>query len=123
MIRAPSQKGFQDLTDPTRKVTCGGFFLAAAEEKLISTGGASQNPDPARSRTKASEGARISDRRSPGDRDHQDRGALLPLWVQETHGSGLLEASDIVGSEVILRNAVCMRVVDARTSTKQENAP
>ncbi|OWY99705.1 hypothetical protein PHMEG_00029254 [Phytophthora megakarya] len=27
--------------------------LAAAEEKLISTGGASQNPDPARSRTKA----------------------------------------------------------------------
>ncbi|OWY99121.1 hypothetical protein PHMEG_00029937 [Phytophthora megakarya] len=39
------------------------IFLAAAEEKLISTGGASQNPDPARSRTKASEGSRISDRR------------------------------------------------------------
>ncbi|OWY92538.1 hypothetical protein PHMEG_00038418 [Phytophthora megakarya] len=49
------------------------IFLAAAEEKLICTGGASQNPDPARSRTKASEGARISGRRSPGDRDHQDR--------------------------------------------------
>ncbi|OWY95885.1 hypothetical protein PHMEG_00033992 [Phytophthora megakarya] len=49
------------------------IFLAAAEEKLISTGDASQNPDPARSRTKASEGSRISDRRNPGDRDHQDR--------------------------------------------------
>ncbi|OWY92884.1 hypothetical protein PHMEG_00037920 [Phytophthora megakarya] len=49
------------------------IFLAAAEEKLNSTGGASQNPDPARPRTKASEGPRISDRRSPGDRDHQDR--------------------------------------------------
>ncbi|OWY94111.1 LOW QUALITY PROTEIN: hypothetical protein PHMEG_00036252 [Phytophthora megakarya] len=49
------------------------IFLAAAQEKLISTGGASQNPDPARSRTKGSEGSQISDRRSPGDRDHQDR--------------------------------------------------
>ncbi|OWZ13195.1 hypothetical protein PHMEG_00013525 [Phytophthora megakarya] len=49
------------------------IFLAAAEEKLISTGGASQNPDPARSRTKAFDGARISDRRSPRGRDHQDR--------------------------------------------------
>ncbi|OWZ02012.1 hypothetical protein PHMEG_00026508 [Phytophthora megakarya] len=48
-------------------------FLAAAEEKLISTGGAPQNPDLARSRTNASKGSRISDRRSPGDRDHQDR--------------------------------------------------
>ncbi|OWZ01850.1 hypothetical protein PHMEG_00026691 [Phytophthora megakarya] len=47
--------------------------LAAAVEKLISTGGALQNPDPARSRTKASEGSRISDRRSPGNRDHPDR--------------------------------------------------
>ncbi|OWY91397.1 hypothetical protein PHMEG_00040039, partial [Phytophthora megakarya] len=49
------------------------IFLAAAEGQLISTGGASQNPDPARSRTKVSEGPRISDRRSPGDRDYQDR--------------------------------------------------
>ncbi|OWY96621.1 hypothetical protein PHMEG_00033068 [Phytophthora megakarya] len=49
------------------------IFLAAAEEKLVSTRGASQNHDPARSRTKASEGSRISDRRSPGDRDHQDQ--------------------------------------------------
>ncbi|OWZ11301.1 hypothetical protein PHMEG_00015696 [Phytophthora megakarya] len=46
---------------------------ASEEEKLISTGGVSQNPDPARSRANASEGARISDRRSPGDRDHQER--------------------------------------------------
>ncbi|OWZ12351.1 hypothetical protein PHMEG_00014508 [Phytophthora megakarya] len=45
----------------------------AAEEKLISAGGAAQNQDPVRSRTKASEGGRIPDRRSPGDRDHQDR--------------------------------------------------
>ncbi|OWZ11335.1 hypothetical protein PHMEG_00015656 [Phytophthora megakarya] len=49
------------------------MFLSAAEEKLISTGGASQNSDPARSRTKAPEGGRIPDRRNPGDRDHQDR--------------------------------------------------
>ncbi|OWY95088.1 LOW QUALITY PROTEIN: hypothetical protein PHMEG_00035002 [Phytophthora megakarya] len=35
--------------------------LAAAEEKLISFGGASRDPDPAPSRTKASEGAQISD--------------------------------------------------------------
>ncbi|OWY90157.1 LOW QUALITY PROTEIN: hypothetical protein PHMEG_00041839, partial [Phytophthora megakarya] len=49
------------------------IFLAAAEEKLISAGGASRDPDPARSRAKASEGARISDRRGPGDRDHQDQ--------------------------------------------------
>ncbi|OWY94020.1 hypothetical protein PHMEG_00036373 [Phytophthora megakarya] len=49
------------------------IFLAAAEEKLNSAGGAAQNHDPARSRTKASEGGRIPNRRSPGDRDHQDR--------------------------------------------------
>ncbi|OWY97089.1 hypothetical protein PHMEG_00032467 [Phytophthora megakarya] len=39
MIQVPNQKGFQDRTVPTRK-------------KLISTGGASQNPDSARSRMK-----------------------------------------------------------------------
>ncbi|OWY98341.1 hypothetical protein PHMEG_00030916 [Phytophthora megakarya] len=49
------------------------IFLAAAVEKLISTGGASQKPDPARYRAKAPGGSRISDRHSPGDRDHQDR--------------------------------------------------
>ncbi|OWY96965.1 hypothetical protein PHMEG_00032625 [Phytophthora megakarya] len=49
------------------------IFLAAAEEKLICARGALRDPDPARSQTKASEGARISDHRGPGDRDHQDR--------------------------------------------------
>ncbi|OWY92632.1 hypothetical protein PHMEG_00038289 [Phytophthora megakarya] len=49
------------------------IFLAATEEKLIGTGGASQNPDPARSRTKAPERGRIPERRTLGDRDHPDR--------------------------------------------------
>ncbi|OWZ00612.1 hypothetical protein PHMEG_00028155, partial [Phytophthora megakarya] len=49
------------------------IFLAAAEKKMISTGGASQNSDPSRPRTKAYEGGRIPDRRNPRDRDHQDR--------------------------------------------------
>ncbi|OWY99265.1 Eukaryotic/viral aspartic protease, partial [Phytophthora megakarya] len=49
------------------------IFLAAAEEKLIGTGGALQNPDPARSRTKAPEVGRILDLHSSGDRDYQDR--------------------------------------------------
>ncbi|OWZ10789.1 reverse transcriptase [Phytophthora megakarya] len=69
-LTAPARAA--DRTHPTRKVLQR-IILAAAEEKLSSTGGASQNPDPARSRTKASEGPRILDRRSPGDRDHQDR--------------------------------------------------
>ncbi|OWY98636.1 hypothetical protein PHMEG_00030552, partial [Phytophthora megakarya] len=49
------------------------IITSKPEEKLISAGGTARDPDPARSRTKASDGARISDRRNPGDRDHQDR--------------------------------------------------
>ncbi|OWY91029.1 LOW QUALITY PROTEIN: hypothetical protein PHMEG_00040560 [Phytophthora megakarya] len=66
------------------------IFLAAAEEKLISAGGPSQNPDPARSRTKTSEGARISDR-PPGTEITKIETAVLI----ETHGSRLLETADM----------------------------
>ncbi|OWY92970.1 hypothetical protein PHMEG_00037795 [Phytophthora megakarya] len=48
-------------------------FLAAAEEKLIDNGGASQNLDPARTRVKALEGSWIPERRPPGDMYHHDR--------------------------------------------------
>ncbi|OWZ22677.1 hypothetical protein PHMEG_0002591 [Phytophthora megakarya] len=67
------------------------IFLVAAEEKLISTGGASQNPDPARSRTKASEGGRFP---TVATRERAitkiETAALI-----ETHRSGLLEAPDM----------------------------
>ncbi|OWZ19137.1 LOW QUALITY PROTEIN: hypothetical protein PHMEG_0006658 [Phytophthora megakarya] len=74
-IRAPSQKGSQDLTDPTRKANdeLRRIFLAGEEDNLIGTGGVAQNPDPGRSRTNAPEGGRIPERRTPGDRDHEDR--------------------------------------------------
>ncbi|OWY97777.1 hypothetical protein PHMEG_00031610 [Phytophthora megakarya] len=66
------------------------IFLAAAEEKLISTGGASQNQYPARSRTKA---------RDPGSRIAAARETEITkietVVLIETHGSRLLETLDM----------------------------
>ncbi|OWZ11743.1 LOW QUALITY PROTEIN: hypothetical protein PHMEG_00015192 [Phytophthora megakarya] len=80
---APSQKGSRDLTGELRRI-----FLAAAEDKLISTG---QNPDPARSRTEASEGSPIV---VTQETEITKIETVVPMVVQETHRSGLLEASD-----------------------------
>ncbi|OWZ01918.1 hypothetical protein PHMEG_00026618 [Phytophthora megakarya] len=102
--------GSRDLTDPTRKVSCEGSSSPRQKRR-----GASQNSDPARSRTKASDGA----------------GSPI-VATRETEITKIETAVLMVGpgntriwivGNVIQQIAVCIRVKDAGMSTKQENAP
>ncbi|OWZ01200.1 hypothetical protein PHMEG_00027466 [Phytophthora megakarya] len=85
MIQIPNQRGFQDRTDPTRKETCEGFSSLQQKRKPRSDAIPNESvggiPDLGPSQP--------GRQRSPRSR------ALFPLWVQETHPSGLVEASDM----------------------------